>query len=96
MRSPCWRRDRHATVEEPDRLKDPLGSNLLEGGMIGLVSTVPSASADGPHPVGDHLLQDGTGAAERDLRLVLDSVPAMVKTMTPSGAIERAAATRDR
>src|SRR5262245_17501837 len=27
-------------------------------------------------------------AAERDLRLVLDNVPALVKTMTPSGAID--------
>src|SRR5262245_13196166 len=27
-------------------------------------------------------------AAERDLRLVLDNVPAMVKTMTPGGVIE--------
>jgi PAS domain S-box-containing protein len=53
------------------------------------MSTVlPSASADGPHPVGDHLPQEAAGAAERDLRLVLDNVPAMVKTMTPSGAID--------
>src|ERR687898_174558 len=53
------------------------------------MSTVlPSPSADQPHPVGDHLLQEAAGAAERDLRLVLDNVPAMVKTMTPSGAID--------
>src|ERR687898_3532487 len=53
------------------------------------MSTVlPSPSADQPHPVGDHLLQEAAGAAERDLRQVLDNVPAMVKTMTPSGAID--------
>ena len=53
------------------------------------MSTVlPSASADGPHPVTDRLSQEAAGAAERDLRLVLDNVPAMVKTMTPSGAID--------
>src|SRR5262245_65462527 len=50
------------------------------------MSTIlPSASADGPHPVGD---QEAAGVAERDLRLVLDNVPALVKTMTPSGAID--------
>ena len=35
-----------------------------------------------------HLPEDAARAAERDLRLVLDNVPALVKTMTPSGAID--------
>ena len=45
------------------------------------------ASADGPHPVSSQPPEEATGAAERDLRLVLDNVPAMVTTMTPDGAI---------
>jgi PAS domain S-box-containing protein len=49
---------------------------------------VPSTPADGRHPAVDHLLEEAARAAERDLRLVLDNVPAMVKTMTPSGAID--------
>ena len=49
---------------------------------------VPPTSADGRHPVVDHLPEEAARAAERDLRLVLDNVPAMVKTMTPSGAID--------
>jgi PAS domain S-box-containing protein len=53
------------------------------------MSTIlPSASSDGAHPVGDHFPQEAAGAADRDLRLVLDNVPALVKTMTPSGAID--------
>ena len=53
------------------------------------MSTVlPSTSADGAQTVGDHTLQEAAGAAERDLQLVLDNVPAMVKTMTPSGVID--------
>ena len=53
------------------------------------MSTIlPSASSDGAHPVGDHFPREAAGAADRDLRLVLDNVPAMVKTMTPSGAID--------
>ena len=53
------------------------------------MSTIlPPASADGRHPDADHLPEDAARAAERDLRLVLDNVPALVKTMTPNGAIE--------
>jgi PAS domain S-box-containing protein len=53
------------------------------------MSTVlPSTSPDGAQTVGDHPLQEAAGAAERDLQLVLDNVPAMVKTMTPSGVID--------
>ena len=54
-----------------------------------IMSTIlPPASADGRHQIADHLPEEAAGAAERDLRLVLDNVPAMVKTMTPSGAID--------
>ena len=53
------------------------------------MSTIlPPASADGRHSVGDYLPEEAARAAERDLRLVLDIVPALVKTMTPSGAID--------
>ena len=53
------------------------------------MSTIlPPASADGRHPVEDHLLEEAARAAERDLRLVLDNVPALVNTMTPDGAID--------
>ena len=53
-------------------------------------TTLPPASADGRHPVADRLPEQAARAAERDLRLVLDNVPALVKTMTPSGAIDYA------
>ena len=49
---------------------------------------LPPASADGSHPVSGHPPEEDAGAAGRDLRLVLDNVPAMVKTMTPDGAID--------
>ena len=53
------------------------------------MSTIlPPASADGRHPDADHLPEEAARAAERDLRLVLDNVPALVKTMTPNGAID--------
>ena len=53
------------------------------------MSTIlPPTSADGRHPVADHVPEEAARAAERDLRLVLDNVPALVKTMTPSGAID--------
>jgi PAS domain S-box-containing protein len=53
------------------------------------MSTIlPRASADGSHPVANHLPEETAPAAERDLRLVLDNVPALIKTMTPSGAID--------
>src|SRR5918995_4503956 len=52
------------------------------------MSTVLPPSADGPYPVGDHLSQKAAGAAERDLRLVLDNVPALVNTTTPSGTVD--------
>jgi PAS domain S-box-containing protein len=35
-----------------------------------------------------HSADDGAPAAERDLRLVLDAIPALVSTATPSGAID--------
>ena len=50
-------------------------------------TTLPPTSASGRHPDAD-LPGDAARAAERDLRLVLDNVPALVKTMTPSGAID--------
>ena len=40
-----------------------------------------------PASVGDRRPEEAARAAERDLRLVLDNVPALVKTMTPSGEI---------
>ncbi len=46
------------------------------------------AAADGPHPVDDQLHEDAARAAERDLRLILDSVPALVNTVTPAGRID--------
>lgn len=49
---------------------------------------LPPASADGSHPVSGHSPEEDAGAAGRDLRFVLDNVPAMVKTMTPDGAID--------
>src|SRR5262245_37911829 len=49
---------------------------------------VPPTPVDGRHPAVDNLPEEAARAAERDLRLVLDNVPAMVKTMTPSGAID--------
>jgi PAS domain S-box-containing protein len=49
---------------------------------------LPPASADGRRPLGDHLPEEAARAAEWDLRLVLDNLPALVKTMTPSGAID--------
>ena len=53
------------------------------------MSTIlPPASADGRHPEADRLLEEAARAAERDLRLVLDNVPALVKTMAPDGAID--------
>ena len=70
---------------------------MPDGGMIAHVSAgtgttmstiLPPASADGRYPVADQLPEEGARAAERDLRLVLDNVPALVKTMTPSGAID--------
>jgi PAS domain S-box-containing protein len=51
-------------------------------------TTLPPPSADGRRNVVDHLPEGAARAAERDLRLVLDNVPALVKTMTPSGAID--------
>jgi PAS domain S-box-containing protein len=69
---------------------------MPEGGMIAQVlsgnwndmSTIwPSASADGRHPVGAHLPEEAV-PAEQHLRIVLDNIPALVTTMTPSGAID--------
>ena len=51
-------------------------------------TSLPPASADGRYPAADQLPEEGARAVERDLRLVLDNVPALVKTMTPSGAID--------
>src|SRR5262245_812263 len=51
-------------------------------------TTLPPASSDCQHPVADHLPEGAGEVAERDLRLVLDNVPALIKTMTPSGAID--------
>ncbi len=49
---------------------------------------LPRASADGLSPAADQGPDETARAAERDLRLVLDNLPALVKTMTPSGAID--------
>jgi PAS domain S-box-containing protein len=55
------------------------------------MSTIlPPASAGGRHPVSDRLPDEAAAAAERDLHLVLDNVPALVKTMTPGGVIDYA------
>jgi PAS domain S-box-containing protein len=65
--------------------------------MIGLVSgrdgtamssILPPASAEGRQPVANRVSEDAARMTERDLRLVLDNVPALVKTMTASGAID--------
>jgi PAS domain S-box-containing protein len=46
------------------------------------------AAADGPHPVDDQLAEEDARADERGLRLILDNVPALVNTMTPTGEID--------
>jgi PAS domain S-box-containing protein len=51
-------------------------------------TTLPPASGDCQHTVADHFPEGAAEVAERDLRLVLDNVPALVKTMTPSGVID--------
>ena len=70
---------------------------MPEAGMIATsrsgtgttMSTIlPRAAADGPHPVDDQLPEEAARAAERDLRLILDNVPALVNTVTPTGAID--------
>jgi hypothetical protein len=45
----------------------------------------PRASADGPHPADDQLTEGTAHAAQRDLRVILDNVPALVTTVTPTG-----------
>jgi PAS domain S-box-containing protein len=55
--------------------------------------------ADGPHPIEDqggskidaddrHRSEEAARAAERDLRLILDILPALVNTVTPTGKID--------
>jgi PAS domain S-box-containing protein len=53
------------------------------------MSTImPRASADGPHRADDQLPEAAARAAERDLRVILDNVPALVNTVTPTGEID--------
>ena len=49
---------------------------------------LPGSSTEGPHPVEDRLLGGATPVVERDLRLILDHVPALVNTVTPTGEID--------
>ena len=46
------------------------------------------AAADGPQPVSDQQPEKAAHPAERDLCLILDSIPALVNTMTPTGEID--------
>ena len=45
-------------------------------------------SADAPHPADDQVAEATAHAAERDLRVIFDNVPALVTTVTPTGVID--------
>src|SRR5262245_17131257 len=52
------------------------------------MSTAPPASADGKNQASDSLTEDSACAAPHDLSLILDNVPALVNTVTPTGTID--------
>ena len=49
---------------------------------------LPRSSTEGPHPVEGQPLGGAALAVERDVRLILDNVPALVNTATPTGEID--------
>ena len=52
-------------------------------------TTLPHAAADEPRPADDrHPAEEAARAAERDLRLILDSFPVLVSTTTPAGEVD--------